>query len=493
MIPAYPKIFALGTDYIRDIFSEPVEISEKVDGCFTYETQINLGDGTTEKIGKIVNNKIKANVPCVSRGGIVELKPIIGWRKLPPTDSWLKVRTAGDHGSDISFFCTPNHPLFTMAGWKYAGSIVPGRDLIMRRNSYGNPIQRQALFGTLLGDGCISKQRLAVGHSTKQLEYLSLKASVFESLGVRRDVRKSGYGSTMHRIHVGMVPEMKRAHEICVIDGKKRVTPRWLDELTPLSLAFWYMDDGSFQANKSQEGYALFHTNGFDKASVDALIGFLRDKYSLNASARFSKGWYIALDTPSSERFFSLIFPYVPLSMQYKLHPKFRGHGSIWSTYNWCEQSNEQLVPVEIKSIEKAAPHNKTRYDIEVADNHNFMVRGNVVHNSQFAFAKINGELQMRSKGASLYAGQPQKMFAAGMAYIESIQDRLPEGIIFYAEYLRAPKHNSLTYSRIPTNHFALFGVMDATQKCYGNIEEYAHHLGIDHVPNNAALPELQL
>ena len=32
MISSFPKIFNVGTDYIRDLFKEPVEVSEKVDG-----------------------------------------------------------------------------------------------------------------------------------------------------------------------------------------------------------------------------------------------------------------------------------------------------------------------------------------------------------------------------------------------------------------------------------------------------------------------------
>ena len=31
-ISAYPKIFAIGTDYICDIFKDVVEITEKIDG-----------------------------------------------------------------------------------------------------------------------------------------------------------------------------------------------------------------------------------------------------------------------------------------------------------------------------------------------------------------------------------------------------------------------------------------------------------------------------
>jgi hypothetical protein len=32
MIKAFPKIFAIGTDYIKDIFNDPVEVTEKIDG-----------------------------------------------------------------------------------------------------------------------------------------------------------------------------------------------------------------------------------------------------------------------------------------------------------------------------------------------------------------------------------------------------------------------------------------------------------------------------
>lgn len=31
MIKAFPKIFSIGTDYIKDIFKEEVEITEKID------------------------------------------------------------------------------------------------------------------------------------------------------------------------------------------------------------------------------------------------------------------------------------------------------------------------------------------------------------------------------------------------------------------------------------------------------------------------------
>jgi len=41
MIKAYPKIFAIGTDYIADIFKEPVEITEKIDGSQFAFSRVN--------------------------------------------------------------------------------------------------------------------------------------------------------------------------------------------------------------------------------------------------------------------------------------------------------------------------------------------------------------------------------------------------------------------------------------------------------------------
>lgn len=105
------------------------------------------------------------------------------------------------------------------------------------------------------------------------------------------------------------------------------------------------------------------------------------------------------------------------------------------------------------------------------------------IDGSQFAFGMINGTLFMRSKGAQLYVESHDKMFSAAISYIQQIQDRLPEGLVFYAEYLKAPKHNTLKYDRIPKNHIALYGVMHISQKFHPEIDEYADLFEIDTVP----------
>jgi hypothetical protein len=108
------------------------------------------------------------------------------------------------------------------------------------------------------------------------------------------------------------------------------------------------------------------------------------------------------------------------------------------------------------------------------------------VDGSQFSFGLIDGELYCRSKGKRQMPEQPDKMFAAGVEYLKSLTDRLPEGVVFRAEYLQKPKHNVLAYSRIPRNHFALFDVDANGQQNYeapSVLEFWAASLDIEAVP----------
>jgi len=109
------------------------------------------------------------------------------------------------------------------------------------------------------------------------------------------------------------------------------------------------------------------------------------------------------------------------------------------------------------------------------------------IDGSQFAFGKINGELFLRSKGAQLYVDNPEKMFLEGIEHVQAIEDRLPDNVVYYCEYLKKPKHNVLAYDRVPNNHLILFGVMKFPsmkfESRYEFLKEWADGLNIDVVP----------
>ena len=91
--------------------------------------------------------------------------------------------------------------------------------------------------------------------------------------------------------------------------------------------------------------------------------------------------------------------------------------------------------------------------------------------------------LRIRSKGAELNIIAPEKMFAPGVEAIKSLD--LHVGWTYRCEYLRTPKHNTLTYSRIPDKHLILFDV-NTGHEAYLSYDEMvveAARIGLEVVP----------
>lgn len=106
------------------------------------------------------------------------------------------------------------------------------------------------------------------------------------------------------------------------------------------------------------------------------------------------------------------------------------------------------------------------------------------IDGSQFVFGNINGTLYARSKGAEQQLNAPDKMFKIATDYIQGLT--LPDGVVFFCEYLQKPKHNTLCYERVPKNNLILFGVCkwpDTFVSDYETLTDFANDLGIETVP----------
>jgi len=108
------------------------------------------------------------------------------------------------------------------------------------------------------------------------------------------------------------------------------------------------------------------------------------------------------------------------------------------------------------------------------------------IDGSQFSFGvDESGTLHCRSKGSEINLSAPEKMFAAGVEYVQSIAARLTPGDTYRGEYLKSPHHNALTYSRIPRNHIIIFDIEAPGQNFYspaGKAAEAAR-IGLECVP----------
>lgn len=105
------------------------------------------------------------------------------------------------------------------------------------------------------------------------------------------------------------------------------------------------------------------------------------------------------------------------------------------------------------------------------------------VDGSQFVFGKIDNKLYMRSKGKEIYEESVDKMFQKAVNYVKIIEHLIPDNTVLYCEYLQNPRHNILTYSRVPKNNLILFGVSKKGEEFSRYYEDIAYKLSIECVP----------
>jgi len=186
-----------------------------------------------------------------------------------------------------------------------------------------NEFQKEVLYGTLLGDGCLfiyptsKNPSLLMYHSISQKMYIQMKLNIFKDFvynsKLKTAKRKKGkrvYFRTC--CHEEFYPIYKDFYK----DKTKIVTKKILDQLTPLSVAFWFMDDGSRCKNR---GLAI-HTNSFTLNEVEMICQWFYDKFDIitKPQKRKENQWVVFFSNKTSKEFVDIIIPYVCMSMRYK-------------------------------------------------------------------------------------------------------------------------------------------------------------------------------
>src|SRR5699024_5590083 len=221
-------------------------------GCMSYGTRVQLADGTSEKIGKIVNNKMDVEVMSYDpeQDRVVPRK-IVNWFDNGKADHFLQftVEKSGGNGSS-QFAATTNHLIRTPGGWRQAGELFAGDRVLANETHRLSDQQFQVVLGSLMGDGDLSPNRCGrkgvrfrLGHGAKQHGYLDWKTSLLGN--IEHSTRVNDKGSKfVDFTPLSELSELQNA--VYLGDGKKVLSDEYLKALTPLALAIWYMDDGGF-------------------------------------------------------------------------------------------------------------------------------------------------------------------------------------------------------------------------------------------------------
>jgi recombination protein RecA len=363
-------------------------------GCLHYDSRVTLADGTQEKIGKIVNQRLPVEVLSYDPDlGAVVPRKVINWFDNGPTDQFLQFTVGRPGGNGRSqFACTPNHKIRTPGGWREAQELAVGDRVMEALPHRLSSFQWEALLGGLMGDGALSPTRSGFGaryrfgRGARQVEYGDWKASLFGNVGVSRS--SNANGAVFYDMQP--LPELAELRAAVYVAGKKVFSHDFLKRLTPLSLAIWYMDDGSsfaLRAKGVQErtrdgsGRSEVCIQAMEPGTRTRLVDYLADTWGIRPKQIQRAGKAVLIfGKDETAKLHALIAPFVHPSMQYKLLPRYRGRFQVSPVFT---PMRHELLPMPIVAIARKPCSRKThRFDIEVEGSHNYLADGVVVHNS---------------------------------------------------------------------------------------------------------------
>jgi recombination protein RecA len=364
-------------------------------GCFSYSARVVLADGSTEKIGKIVNQRLPVEVLSYDpKAGAVVPKRVVDWFDNGRTDQFLQITVAKpSKNGRAQLGCTSNHLIRTPGGWREAGDLKVGDRVLEAVPHYLSEFQWEALRGTLMGDGALSPTRsghgarFRYGHGERQAVYADWKASLFENVGSSRSVRDDG----VVFYDFQPLPELAQLRQDVYVGKKKAFGDEYLKRLSPLSLALWYMDDAhlSVRSNDPQRrtagltGRATICIEAMQPETRERLVAYLADTWGIRAkliASGATKKAVLVFDNAETAKFHALIAPFVHPSMEYKLLPAYRGRFSVEAHVT---PMRYELVALPVTDVHvKPMTRSMHRFDIEVEDSHNYFVDGVMVHNS---------------------------------------------------------------------------------------------------------------
>ncbi len=490
MIPYYDLD---GYRRYKDIFQEfePVSISEKVHGCVPNTSTITMADGSFKYMHQI---EIGDYILGVDGNGNSTSTKVINKFNNGKCEEWMRLsgnrRSAGRGYHRFVLKCTPNHKVYCPNKGKYlpAGTLQVGDNINVVRTDPGlSPIQYQVLLGKMLGDGCYRSTSetgacIQFGHKEEDFGYLNWTIKALGSLCLEKTIseKTSGYGTEMVSVNTNQNYWIYEAfHSMKNSEGKKYV-PEWVaSKMTPLTLAFWYMDDGSLGHHEDQEDRANFAVCGFTEEDCKVLTKGLLKFDILATFYQDPKGYSrLRLNAEEAEKFFLLVAPYIPKCMHRKLPERHR------TSEGWLPNPEIEFKPIvtsqTIDLIERNVTIGSSKYDLET-ETHNYFANGVLVHNCSASYVYSNSKFHVKSRtvfrtGNDLWTKTAEKYG------LEEVMKKYPNLVLFGEIF--GDGVQDLTYGG--GLQFVAFDLMDLHTRQYysvGDFQKWCDENGVPRVP----------
>ena len=199
------------------------------------------------------------------------------------------------------------------------------------------------IMGGLLGDSCYSKRDdyIVFLHSIKQKEYIEWKHNILNNIANPLHVTKVGTSIITNEDLLNISFRTKKNKELNIDykhirniifneDGIKTVNRKWLNILTPLSIAVWWLDDGCLSIHKGKTGaisrYGKLSTHGFSLKEQYIMKEYFKSVWDIEVKITPEKNkYFLRFTVPNLKKLFSIVYNYVieiP-SMIYKIDMKY--------------------------------------------------------------------------------------------------------------------------------------------------------------------------
>src|SRR5919106_932217 len=366
------------------------QIREKIGvmfGCLDYGTRVVLADGRREKIGKIVNQRMAAQVLSFDPAtGRIEPRRIVNWFNNGRSDRFIQFEVEGGRSGYRHFAATDNHIVFTPRGRMRAGALKVGDDVLLGVEDYRlTDEQFQVIVGGGLGDGSIRKAgahsaHFRVGHGPAQKDYLRWKQEMLAPFAGA--IGKTGNGFGFDTL---AMPAIADIWAELYANGRRAASAAALDRLDARGLAVWYGDDGSFAGSYARwgKGKAVLYNTSL---AADARTRIIAMLVRLDVGRPRDDGRGFWFTSEQTARLHALIAPYVHPSMDYELHPSQRGRFAWPAPLAVDDLGMRRVlraVPAKItKCYIKPSTRSTHRFDLEIEGHHTYLAGGVVVHNS---------------------------------------------------------------------------------------------------------------
>lgn len=356
-----------------DTFKELKVKGLVIDECFPSYTPIVTDKGVSRIIDiyKKFNDGDTVHVKSYNENtNKFEYKKVVGVKNNGKKDT-IKLKFY-----KLSLTCTENHKFLTLNGWKEANKLKKGEPVISSYEddnvgAYGvvNKDQKDLIIGSSLGDSSLDVRnenthtvRIRMIQGEKQEKYIKWKSRILKSKNKIQRVEKNGYAQTVaYRFNS---PVMYVKDSISNYEEQ-------IEKLNYKSLAILWMDDGHMsRLENSGSLYALCDKRDLVLKLKEKLTKLNIRDLKVRKTKSSSTGrslWYIQFRKQSIEDISKLCAPYIHKSMEYKIMKEYRKNVG---TYIWDKEYSN--VVKLLRKIDKGKE--EVVYDIEVEDNHNFIV-----------------------------------------------------------------------------------------------------------------------